>query len=87
MLYVNICCIYMICMNDVVVYIRLRMHRGLMKTVNYEINGVEGVIRTISHARSGHRTKSCLLSAQKERILKGRALRVGYALTARQVHE
>ena len=25
------------CMNDVVVYIRLRMHLGLMKTVNYEI--------------------------------------------------
>ena len=57
-------------------YIRLRMHLGLMKTVNYEINGVEGVIRTVSHTRSGHRTKSCLLSAQKERILKGRALRV-----------
>ena len=26
-----------VCMNDVVVYIRLRMHLGLMKTVNYEI--------------------------------------------------
>ena len=25
------------CMNDVVVYMRLRMHLGLMKTVNYEI--------------------------------------------------